>query len=107
MTSIDLFFLIATVSLILITFFVCWALLYVALILKKILTTCEDFENGWNAMLQKFEEVREKISNLRAYTAIGAQSIKTLVDLFQKHLEKNSEKQSKRKKKSDDEDTDE
>ncbi len=101
MTSVDLFFVIATVSLILITFFSCWALLYFALILKKVLFTLEEFERGWNGVTQGFEDIREKLINLRAYTAVGVGSIKTLIELFQKHLENRGVKNPKRKKKSD------
>ncbi len=101
MTSIDLFFVIATVSLILITFFTCWALLYLALILKKVLFTLEEFERGWNGIIKGFEDLREKIVNLHAYASLGIGSMKTLVDLFQKHLEHRSEKKSGHKKKSD------
>ncbi|GEM_PF-3275032 len=101
MTSVDLFFVIATVSLILITFFSCWALLYLALILKKVLFTLEELDRGWNGIVQGLEDMREKIVNLRAYAALGIGSVKTLVELFQKHLENRGIKSSKHKKKSD------
>lgn len=105
MTSIDLFFVVATISLILITFFSCWALLYLALIFKKFLSTLELFENKWNEVVQGIEDLREKISNFRAYTALGAQSIKTITELFQKYLEKKGTYSQKRKKKDDLEDS--
>lgn len=98
MSSIDLFFLIATLAVVFITLFLCWALFYCISILRKINNAIDEVQNGFQTVLDFIKDFGERISSMKSILSLVGQSAHTLIELSQKHLQSTIRKKTKKQK---------
>jgi uncharacterized protein YoxC len=84
MTTLDLFLGIATVALIVLTFFACWTMYYVVGVLQRIHQFFDEFEKGMHTIGRSLDEVTRRAEVLKTTVEFLIQSGKTLMSAYQR-----------------------
>ncbi len=94
MTSADLYAYLTTLSIVIVSCFVCWALYYLIQILKRIYKLMDAIEdsfqnmsNGWESFMHRFSTMRETIQML-------AQGIRTAGNMYERIKKPSKKKKS-------------
>jgi len=95
-TSLDILNLVISVCLVVLTFFLCFALYYFASSLRKINSVAKKVEQGVTKGEELIETVREKLKNSSAYFMVLAEVAKKALEFVQ---EKRAAKKTAGKKK--------
>lgn len=92
MTTLDLFFGVTTVAIIVLTFFACWTMYYIVGLLRRMHGFLDECERGINSLGRSFEEVARRAEVFKSTIEFLMQTGKSLMGVYQKRTGKRTKK---------------
>lgn len=103
-TSKDLLFLIISICIIAFTFFFCWALYYITMMLKRAHSTIKEVSDLIASIKEKidrlenlFKTIEEKLKHSTSYLPLVMKGVTELIDFIKRKKEKGAQKKNTKK----------
>ncbi len=94
MTSTDLYAYLTTLSIVIVSCFVCWALYYLIQILKRMYALMDAIEDSFKNMSSGWESFMHRFSTMRETLQMLAQGIRTAGSMYEKIKKPSKKKKS-------------
>lgn len=95
-TTKDIFWLVAGISLGVFTFFVCWTLYYVVMMLKDAHTVINSIKQKFELVDKILELVREKLEKTSSHIGMISETVMKIASFFMEKSENGKEKKKKK-----------
>ncbi|MFH1661965.1 MAG: hypothetical protein ABIA02_02630 [Candidatus Falkowbacteria bacterium] len=98
-TSKDLLYIAISISVAGLAFFTCWAIFYLAMILRQSFKIVKEMRERINKIDEIIKIIKEKACKKSAHIALVGEGVKKLFEMIKKHSEKDRKKKKTTKKK--------
>lgn len=98
-TSKDLLLVVMAISVFGLTFFTCWAIFYLSMILRQGFKIVKEMRDRLHKVDEVIKTLKEKIEHSTSYLMLIGEGVKKLVEVIKEHTDKDKKKRTVKKKK--------